>query len=583
MSQLPLKIKIKLKDINLKSNNKIKLKDIKLKPNYKIKLKIKEKTSLITSGQKPSDDQLRKELCCNHGNKICVHKKRNIRSNLINTTEKYKPKEYNLIDIACESQTPSSKPCKNIECNKCYKKSFAGGAPIRFVLLWSLENPDDPRDILVTESQDRYFNCPNNCGHKFLRSPKDIIRHPSLKKGKIVKIDPNWLPECPNCKGLGFCNDNCAKCTESSFFMMVRKEQWSERTIDGKRLNGTWYPRDVTRSGKFVAWFDCDNPECNHVFQMSMNDISHGRWCPYCCNAGQKKFCDAHDCNWCHNHSHASHEKSTYMLKTNELKAHQIAKNSGKRILHDCPYCSHTFLAIPKNIAYHNNWCPYCSNPPKYLCEDDKCESCYKKSFNSHYRYIYLTKNNIFTARQTLLNCNDDREFACPDCHKIFNETPRNVNYGRWCPDCRTTTEVKLKKWLLAEYKNIFIKEAKLDWCRSKKTNNYLPFDFLSHELRLIIELDGAGHFKQVSNWESFEQRQNTDIYKMQCALNNGYSIIRLLQEDVYRNKNNWAEKLKSLIKIYDNTQILYIDNGDQYMPYEKKMTEYKFDLSKLN
>lgn len=28
-------------------------------------------------------------------------------------------------------------------------------------------------------------------------------------------------------------------------------------------------------------------------------------------------------------------------------------------------------------------WCPYCSNPPQRLCENDECKECFEKSFAS--------------------------------------------------------------------------------------------------------------------------------------------------------------------------------------------------------
>jgi hypothetical protein len=56
----------------------------------------------------------------------------------------------------------------------------------------------------------------------------------------------------------------------------------------------------------------------------------------------------------------------------------------------------------------------------------------------------------------------------------------------------------------------------------------------------------------------------------MKKALENGYSIIRILQEDIYRNKNNWEDKLKNVIKIYEYPRVIYLNK--EYQNYE----EYK-------
>lgn len=59
---------------------------------------------------------------------------------------------------------------------------------------------------------------------------------------------------------------------------------------------------------------------------------------------------------------------------------------------------------------------------------------------------------------------------------------------------------------------------------------------------------------------------QKTDKYKMRCANENGYSVIRILQDDVWNDKNNWREKLKECIKLYDYPVNIFI--GDVYRVY---------------
>ena len=54
-------------------------------------------------------------------------------------------------------------------------------------------------------------------------------------------------------------------------------------------------------------------------------------------------------------------------------------------------------------------------------------------------------------------------------------------------------------------------------------------------DFKIIIELDGAQHFKQVRNWQSPEEQLIKDKYKMEQANINGYSVLRLLQEDVIK------------------------------------------------
>ncbi len=77
-------------------------------------------------------------------------------------------------------------------------------------------------------------------------------------------------------------------------------------------------------------------------------------------------------------------------------------------------------------------------------------------------------------------------------------------------------------------------RQFKADWCKNK---SYLPFDFLVND-KIIVELDGPQHFKQIYNWQ--EPKENL---KMKQAITNGFSVIRLLQEDV------WNQKLASALE----------------------------------
>ena len=114
---------------------------------------------------------------------------------------------------------------------------------------------------------------------------------------------------------------------------------------------------------------------------------------------------------------------------------------------------------------------------------------------------------------------------------------------NKWCPCVKNKTEAKLREWLRSRSLS-FKYQAKFDWCKKKK---HLPFDFASE--RIILELDGAQHFVQVSSWASPEKTNLVDNFKIQKATENGYSVIRVLQEDVWKDQNNWESQLLALIE----------------------------------
>ena len=115
-------------------------------------------------------------------------------------------------------------------------------------------------------------------------------------------------------------------------------------------------------------------------------------------------------------------------------------------------------------------------------------------------------------------------------------------------------------------------RQYKSDWCKNPKTNKYLPYDFVIEDLKIIIELDGPQHFKQIGNWQSPELTNVNDIYKINCANNNGYSIIRILQKDVWHNKYDWLNEIQININTICNqdklVQNIYMCKNNEYKDF---------------
>jgi hypothetical protein len=107
------------------------------------------------------------------------------------------------------------------------------------------------------------------------------------------------------------------------------------------------------------------------------------------------------------------------------------------------------------------------------------------------------------------------------------------------------------------------------NWCKNEKTDRHFPFDFCIEEYKNIIEIDGEQHFEEIKQWKNNpKENRERDKYKMECANKNGYTIIRILWEDIYEDKNDWKEKLKEAIKLYDIPSRIYLSN--KYKEYEE-------------
>ena len=94
-----------------------------------------------------------------------------------------------------------------------------------------------------------------------------------------------------------------------------------------------------------------------------------------------------------------------------------------------------------------------------------------------------------------------------------------------------------------------------------------MQFDFVLDDLKIIIEVDGRQHFIDITHWKSLAEKvQQNDAFKMLCALDNGYCIIRIYQPDVWSDDIDWDSTL--LEAINDICNIYYLSQTpDIYDP----------------
>jgi very-short-patch-repair endonuclease/ribosomal protein L37E len=168
---------------------------------------------------------------------------------------------------------------------------------------------------------------------------------------------------------------------------------------------------------------------------------------------------------------------------------------------------------------------------------------------NKKHNYIYNYDKVEY------INCKNNVIIIC-NIHGEFEQNPYGHLIGHGCPYCLLKTEGKLRQALLTIYPNLET-QFKQEWCQNMTTKRYLPFDFCLTDYKIIIELDGEQHFKKVKKWKNDPIiTQKRDRYKMRQAIKNGYSVIRLKQEDVFNDTFDWLRALKATIKIIQQSII---------------------------
>ncbi len=349
-------------------------------------------------------------------------------------------------------------------------------------------------------------------------------------------------------------SDICDICIDRSFSSHRRAVYWSEQNDIS--------PRFVMKRSHAKRWFNC---LCGHTFDAPPDKVvGSNQWCPYCATPPQK-LCTDVNCMTCFDRSFASSDRVKFWGVRNTNQPRNVFKQSNGSYLFDCP-CGHEFESNLANI-YKQQWCPYCSNSSKKLCADD-CVTCFNRSFASHPRVKFWDNLKNPPARSVFKSAGTKYWFTCEHGHNV-DIALNKVVAGRWCKLCKYKTEGFVND-TLRDYGYDITTQITFPWCRGPISKKLLPFDFVIEEYKIIIELDGRQHFEQVSNWTSPEDNQTNDMHKMKCANAHGYTVIRLLQEDVLENRIDWIGRLEPYIYLHEMPTCVFISDGTEYECYKK-------------
>jgi hypothetical protein len=390
-----------------------------------------------------------------------------------------------------------------------------------------------------------------------------VCKHEFEIKLSNVTQNNSWCQYCCVPTKIMCKNENCEWCLKKSFKSHPKEKFWHPTK------NGDVKPRDLLLNSHTKVWFNCE--DCKHEFDTRLSNVSQGSWCLYCAH---QKLCNNLNCEYCFLRSFKSHPNSGswHKTKNGNVKPRYVFKNKNtSKFWFECDVCKHDFDISLNNVS-QGNWCPYCCVPIRKLCESDDCKWCLRKSFQSHHKSEFwnFIRNGNVKPRYVTLNADKKYWFTCGDCKNEFEIKLGNITQNNsWCPNCTNKTEAKLFDFLMEFYETE--RQKTFDWCVYVESKKSAKFDFFIPSLSIIIELDGDQHFRQVRNWDSPEEQFKKDVFKTRKCLENGMTIIRIYQPDVYYDKNNWQKRLISSIKLYETPRLIVLHD----QKYERLLNEF--------
>lgn len=407
--------------------------------------------------------------------------------------------------------------------------------------IFSEKNNTDPKNIFKGSVRKYIFVC-GKCDHEFHMRPNDVTNN-------------HWCPYCsPTCQKL--CDDEkCQLCFERSFASC----KFSKYLSDKNNISA----RKISKYSDKKYFFNCT---CGHEVSGTPHLISRDETKTFCGYCSSRKLCDDRNCQPCFNKSFASHNMAKYFSTKNKVTARQIFKGTHELFLFNCE-CGHEFEMSINNVT-NNHWCPYCCKPSQKLCTDLNCKLCLNNSFASSELLPYFCEENNVDPRFISKHSENKYIFLCDVCSNKFKCSLSNIGQNTWCPICKNKTEKKLFEYLKIKH-DLVTTQFKQIWCKNDDTKRQFPFDFVFDNI--IIELDGGQHFFQVRDWKTPEETRARDVYKMKCANEHEYSVIRILQNDVFKDTYDWKNELElNIQKIITDKfiQNIYMCKNNEYEPY---------------
>lgn len=301
------------------------------------------------------------------------------------------------------------------------------------------------------------------------------------------------------------------------------------------------------------------------------------------CNNPSKFLCDDLDCAVCRPNRMSSLErvvKCLVRIIDYDGTLDTLRKCAKIKIELKCDTCNHLFQAACSDLSRTDGgdtWCPYCSSPPKRMCG---CTTCIENSLAS---FPHVVENwsdrNTKRPHEIFIGATEKVWLVCtnPECNEHYEVIPYLINRcgGNNCTVCYNKT-VQLIVRFLTDVGYTY----KLEFSFEKRTRTTKRYDIVvlrEGRILLFIEVDGPHHFEATSyrgmnSTTDYDNVFESDVEKMRVVLDKGYSMLRIIQEDVWYGRVDYKSLIVATIKHAQHTPSIFFQESNKYHAHKMRV-----------
>lgn len=191
---------------------------------------------------------------------------------------------------------------------------------------------------------------------------------------------------------------------------------------------------------------------------------------------------------------------------------------------------------------HQSDTCEYCRKRKPLLCEDATCKYCINKTLQSIPHIVKKWSRQNKLQPRSILKTSSSKFFLTCECGREYEQMARNMKKN--CSVCNNKTEAKLYEYLRSKY-NVTA-QIKFEW--SKNFTYDFCVEMNGHE-NVLIELDGKQHFSPKAHWKTNWETMNNDVEKEKLAVAHHFFVIRMLQQDVWEDRDDWKKVLDDQLR----------------------------------